>query len=306
LDSVFAQSYPHYQVIVINDGSPDTPELELTLAPYLKRVIYITHETNHGPNGARNTGLRHAASEFVALLDSDDIWLPNYLAEQVHFLRERPEYDLVYCNARFFGDSIYTGKEYMDVCPSNGEATSLAIIARQCHVFVSVLARKEALLSVGFDESFRRSEDFECWIRFTAAGHRIGYQRKVLVLYRRHAESNSANPITMAQENIRVLTKSISLWDENSPETRCLLQQKAEKEADMERLQGKLALRLEDFAAAGAHFQRANGYFRSAKLSCLVALVTILPRLVRTAYRLRGRLVRAHRDLDLSLGKKSG
>jgi glycosyltransferase involved in cell wall biosynthesis len=118
LDSVFAQSYTHHQVIVINDGSPDALELELTLAPYLKPVIYITRD-KHARMVFATQGCDTRQMSSWLFWNPDDIWLPNYLEEQVHFLREHPEYDLVYCNARFFGDSIYTGKEYMDVCPSN-------------------------------------------------------------------------------------------------------------------------------------------------------------------------------------------
>ena len=100
LDSVFAQTYPHYQVIVVNDGSPDTPELEQVLAPYMHRVIYIKQE-NRGLAGARNTGLRAAIGSLTAFLDADDIWMQGYLEEQTRFIREHTEYDLVYCNARF-------------------------------------------------------------------------------------------------------------------------------------------------------------------------------------------------------------
>ena len=295
LDSVFAQTYSNYEVIIVNDGSPDTEALEPILAPYMSRVIYITQE-NRGPNGARNTGLQTATGEFVALLDSDDIWLPNYLEEQVRFLHQHPDNDLVYCNARIFGDSIYNGKEFMDVCPSKGEATSLAIISRECHVFVSILARRRSLLSVGFDESFRRSEDFECWIRFTATGYRIGYHRQVLVLYRRHAESNSADQIAMAEENLRVLNRALTLWPVDSAEARCLSQKVTERTAELERLHGKFALRGRQFDEARKRFQAANCHFRSVKLAIVIALLKLMPSFVRITYDLRAALFRAHRD----------
>ena len=184
----------------------------------------------------------------------------------------------------------------MDVCPSKGEATSLAIISRECHVFVSILARRRSLLSVGFDESFRRSEDFECWIRFASAGYRIGYHRQVLVLYRRHAESNSADQIAMAQENIRVLTSSLRLFSDDSTEARCLSRHIAERTAELERLHGKLALRARHFDEARQHFQAANRHFRSVKLATVIALLTLMPSFVRITYDLRAALFRAHRD----------
>jgi glycosyltransferase involved in cell wall biosynthesis len=296
LDSVFAQTYPDYEVIVVNDGSPDTPALEQVLQPYIHRVIYLKQE-NRGPSSARNTGLRAATGNLVACLDADDIWNPDYLEEQTRFLHEHPEYDLVYCNARFFGDSVYAGKEYMDVCPSNGEATSIAIISRRCHVFTSVTARRAILASVGFDESIRASEDFDCWVRFTAAGHRIGYHRKILVLYRKHGTSASANTERMAKYNIQVLTKSVALWPWDSEEVRLLLEVKAQRVAELETIRGKLALRNQDIPAVVAHLQAANSYYKSAKMSVVIVLLKLAPWLVVSASQLRSLLFRAYRDV---------
>jgi glycosyltransferase involved in cell wall biosynthesis len=82
LDSVFAQTFTDYEVIVVNDGSPDTEEFERAMQPYLDRVIYLKQE-NGGASVARNAGLQTARGEFVAFLDGDDLWLPNYLEEQM-------------------------------------------------------------------------------------------------------------------------------------------------------------------------------------------------------------------------------
>ena len=82
LDSVFQQTFTDYEVIVINDGSPDTVKLEQALEPYIGRIRYIKQE-NLGAGAARNEGLRAAQGEFIAFLDADDLWLPNYLEEQL-------------------------------------------------------------------------------------------------------------------------------------------------------------------------------------------------------------------------------
>jgi glycosyltransferase involved in cell wall biosynthesis len=282
-------------VIVVNDGSPDTPALEEILLPYMHRVTYIKQE-NRGLAGARNTGLRAATGGLTALLDADDLWTPDYLEEQTRFLREHPEYDLVYCNARFFGDTVYDGQEYMAVCPSDGEATSAAIISRRCHVFVSVTARTPALRAVAFDESLRSCEDFDCWLRFSAAGYKIGYHRKVLVLYRKHGASLSASPTRMAEHNLQVLTKSLSLCPQGSEEVRLLLEAKAQKVAELETIRGKLALRNQDIPASVAHLQTANAYYKSVKKSTVNFLLKLAPRLVGAVFRLRRLLFRAYRD----------
>ena len=297
LDSVFAQTYPHYQVIVVNDGSPDTPELELVLRPYIERITYIKQE-NRGLAGARNTGLRAAVGSMVALLDSDDIWLPDYLAEQVKFLQEHSEFSLVYCNARLFGDPLFAGKDYMAVCPSNGEATAAAIISQQCNVYVSVTARRRALLAVGFDESLRSCEDFECWIRFAAAGYRIGYHRKVLVLCRRHSDSLSNNVLSMAKYKFLAIDKSLSLWPPGSTEYQLLIQAREAKAADLETFMAKAELRSSNFPAAIRHFKAANEYYKSRKTAIVIALLKVAPGLVLAVTKLRSALLPAYREPD--------
>ena len=86
LDSVFAQSFRDFEVIVVNDGSPDTPDFERALQPYLANITYIK-QANHGPSHARNTGIGKARAPLIALLDSDDFWAPDYLATHVGILR---------------------------------------------------------------------------------------------------------------------------------------------------------------------------------------------------------------------------
>src|ERR1035441_4810916 len=74
LESVFAQSFKNFEVIVVNDGSPNKESLQRPLRPYLSRIIYMSQE-NRGPSAARNLAIRRAQGELLAFLDSDDTWL---------------------------------------------------------------------------------------------------------------------------------------------------------------------------------------------------------------------------------------
>src|SRR5688572_129688 len=113
LDSVFAQSFADYEVLLVNDGSPDTPALEAALAPYRDRITYLV-QANTGPSGARNLAIRRARGEFIALLDSDDVWLPEYLAEQVRRLRDDPSIALIYSDGIITGGPL-DGRRLMEV-----------------------------------------------------------------------------------------------------------------------------------------------------------------------------------------------
>jgi glycosyltransferase involved in cell wall biosynthesis len=297
LDSVIAQSYPHFEIIIVNDGSPDTPELETVLLPYRDKIVYLTQE-NRGLAGARNTGLRAATGRLVALLDADDIWLPNYLEEQVRFLRENPDKHLVYCDAEFFGEGITPGQYYMRANPNSGEATAEAIISKHCTVFVSVTARTAVLRELGFDESLRSCEDFDCWIRMTASGYKIGYQRKVLARYRRHAASLSANPTRMGEFNLKVLNKALNLFPQGSVESLATARAIEKKHAEIAMINGKLALLNRDSEAAVRHFTVANKYYHSGKTDLLIKALKYAPDALLGLYLLRGRIWKKYQTVE--------
>src|SRR5882762_6685277 len=104
LTTVFAQTFNDFEVVIVNDGSPDTEEFERAIQPYNDRIVYLKQE-NRGASAARNTGVRAARGELIAFLDADDLWSPNYLAEQLRFMREQ-DCDLVCADANIFGDDV--------------------------------------------------------------------------------------------------------------------------------------------------------------------------------------------------------
>ena len=101
LDSVFAQTYADYEVVVADDASTD--DTAAIVARYADRMRYVRSASNVGPAGARNLAIEHASGELLALLDADDLWLPDYLAEQVALYdreeRARPGVGVVGCDA---------------------------------------------------------------------------------------------------------------------------------------------------------------------------------------------------------------
>lgn len=85
IESVFAQTYTNYEVILVNDGSKE--DITDVLAKYRYRITYLYQE-NAGPAAARNNGIRHATGDYIAFEDSDDIWLPTKLEKQVAFMEK--------------------------------------------------------------------------------------------------------------------------------------------------------------------------------------------------------------------------
>jgi glycosyltransferase involved in cell wall biosynthesis len=281
LDSVFSQTFKNFEVIVVNDGSPDTNELDQALAPYLKRIRYFQQQ-NRGAGAARNRGVQEALGEFVAFLDGDDLWMPDYLEKQIGFLRAGG-YDLAYADALLFGDSPLAGKTYMDGAPSHGPVTFVSLVRGECNVLTSgVIARRSALIEAGlFDERLRKAQDFELWTRLARRGARLGYQRKVLLHYRFRENSLSGDLLSNFERTIRVFRHIEDSYDLTPTEREELSRAIELQHASSELAKGKLALLGGRFEEARISLGRAHSILGGFKLRAAVLLVRIAPRFLQ-------------------------
>lgn len=277
--SVFAQTFKDFEMIVVNDGSPDTQRLEEVLTPFFDKIIYIKQE-NGGVAKARNTAIENARGEFIAFLDGDDQWLPEKLETQIKFLDET-DYQMVYCNAAFFGDSHHKSPTFMKQSPSNGEVTTISLINAECNVITSgTILAKSALDKFGlFDSKTKRSEDFELWFRLAKNGIKIGYQKQILIKYRVGTEGLSGDNIKRAERNIDSL---------NIIKNKNTLTEREEKEwnefmkfcqAELNLEKGKSYLAKENYTQARKNFREANKFYRKFKYSLINFLLGINPKL---------------------------
>ena len=161
IDSVLDQDYANLEVIVVDDGSTD--DTSRLLATYADRISVIGQE-NRGVSAARNTGIRAAAGELIALLDSDDTWLPGKVAAQVAFFSANPDARVCQTEELWVrnGVRVNPGKRHRK---EGGMifARSLAL----CLVSPSaVMMRRSLFDDVGlFDESLPACEDYDLWLR---------------------------------------------------------------------------------------------------------------------------------------------
>lgn len=287
LDSVFAQTLTDFEVIIVNDGSPDTDELERALAPYRERVCYIRQE-NAGAGAARNRGVREGRGEFVAFLDGDDLWNSDYLEKQLRFAREG-SYDLVYADALLFGESPIAGKTYMQTAPSEGPVTFVSLLRNDCNVITSgVVARRAALIEAGlFDESLRNAQDFEMWARMAKRGARLAYQRKVLLRYRCREGSLSGDEMNRLKREIRVYQHIKDNYDLTPAEQAELSRVMELQEAAVALADGKIRLLGERFDEARVSFEQAHRVLGGWKLGATMLMLRVAPRLLRRLARQR-------------------
>lgn len=193
IDSVLDQTYEDYELLVVDDGSTD--HTQSVVEQYSDdRITYIAHSTNQGASAARNTGIEHAEGEYLAFLDSDDVWAPRKLDKQVTELDERPpEWVAVYCGVEI-GDTDTVGiasiarslgltrLEHTEGAEGGADLIK-AVLKDELHTSAgsTLLVKTPVVEAVdGFDESFKRFQDPEFLIRVLRQG-KLAYVPEPLV-----------------------------------------------------------------------------------------------------------------------------
>ena len=209
IDSVLAQAYRDFDLIVVDDGSTDDT------AGVLRRygsAIHVISQPNGGMSSARNAGIRAASGEFLAFLDADDWWLPGKLGLQVELMQARPELGFCSCAARV--EDMNGQLLNLWQCPTWEEPFVAHLFGSGADVPGScsaVLARRERVLQAGcFDETLRGAEDPDLWIRLAAVSRYACLPEPLIVVLRRPG-SVSRNREAMRDSTLRMLRKNRDL-----------------------------------------------------------------------------------------------
>lgn len=191
LESALIQTYSYIEIIAVDDGSTDnTGDI---LERYKNRVKVLQHRRgeNKGQSASINLALGQIRGKYVAILDSDDIWLPAKIEKQVAFLDAHPDVGLVYTNGYAInekGERLYT-----IFPPDHIENSDPARTLLECHFNVpsNSLVRRSIYEQVGgFDELMRSAQDHDMGIRISEIT-RLAYLDETLWCYRRHPDSQS-------------------------------------------------------------------------------------------------------------------
>ena len=280
LNSVFAQDYQNLEIMVVNDGSPDTRELEAVLSRYQDRIVYIRQE-NKRAAGARNTAIQRAQGDLLAFLDSDDVWFADHLSSQLKLFAEYPQLDLVYSNCFVSTDSDTT---FMELSPSTCEARFESLVEERCQIPIStVVARKQAVEKAGlFDESLARCDDYDMWLRVAFHGGKIGYTRKVQArLNQGRADSLGIAKVKMLEADWEILQKIDRDLPLSHIERRCVRQRLGEVRGHCLLEEGKVQLDEGNFRKAKDLFAEANVHLQRSRLSLIRFSLALAPNLTR-------------------------
>jgi glycosyltransferase involved in cell wall biosynthesis len=209
LDSVLAQTFEDWRIVLVDDGSTDSTVD--VVAPYRERLgekmVYV-RQPNGGLPAARNAAIRNSSAEFLALLDADDIWLPNRLEESLKSFEGRPQVGLSYGYISRVGPDGVVIDTFAER-QKNGEGwIATSIYTRAVYLpCPTITFRRRCLDDVGgFDESMRATEDRDLWLRI-ALRYEVAVVPHLIAYYRTSPDSMTTDSDRMLQAQMQFIQK---------------------------------------------------------------------------------------------------
>jgi glycosyltransferase involved in cell wall biosynthesis len=209
VQSVLDQTFQNFELIIVNDGSPDN--CKEIIQSYLRdpRVKYI-EQLNAGVANARNTGIRHATGDYLAFLDQDDLWHVTKLAKQVDFMEKHPEAALSHCNVGFIdaeGRTLAT-PAWAWVKETTGHCAEDLILANRIAT-LTVLLRRSCIDKIGmFRQELAPADDWDLWLRLSVC-YSFGFIPELLGYYRLHGNNESKKFLKMRIAETRVIERFV-------------------------------------------------------------------------------------------------
>jgi glycosyltransferase involved in cell wall biosynthesis len=205
IDSVRAQTYKDYEILVVDDGSTDNTKD--VVVQYGREVTYL-YQQNQGVSAARNHAVSKASGELLAYLDADDMWYPEKLERQVAFLDTHQDCGMVHSEMSVINeqDEILHVRFYEETHRSVPHGHCVQQLLTRCHIqTLTVVERRNTFDRVGgFDERLPIAQDYLHWIMIAADGQALGYLAEPLGKYRWRTGSLIGNNRRLLEDYVKI------------------------------------------------------------------------------------------------------
>ena len=207
MDSILTQTFQDFELIVLDDYSPDNSS-EILDTYTDERIVRYRGEKNMGLSNVLNVGLQMARGEFIARMDSDDLSTPERLATQVAYLDAHPEIDLCSCGMELFG-----AKQETWVREANVEDVKITALFHSPILHASSMWRRASFEHAGllYRQEVVPAEDYDMWTRAMAAGLRLVNIPQVMYQYRIHPTQVTNHVNRLIQKDREVITNYVNL-----------------------------------------------------------------------------------------------
>jgi glycosyltransferase involved in cell wall biosynthesis len=287
IESVIGQTMGDWELLIADDGSTDDTAAIARAYAATDARVRLLQQPNAGIAAARNRAVRESTGEFLAILDSDDLWEPGYLAAQLAIFVNHPDVDIVTGNGWFLGGRRHgqPARPWPDPRP---QPTLAAILADEESIFIMSIMRRRVYDRLGgFDEALRSNEDYEFWLRAAVAGFRFIRNDEPLGHYRRRDDSLSASDLRMLTGILVVYERMRLLLAGRAAELRIVEGQIARFERERFAARARDALNSGNMHVAAGHLSAMYRHSGGAIVKLASAMAKWTPRLFSRAYRRR-------------------
>ena len=224
IESILAQSFIYFELIIINDCSPDN-SLAVINQYKDERIRLVSNTENLGLVGALNKGIELSTGKYIARMDQDDFSTSQRLEKQVEFLDQNTEYSLVGTNYRAFGI-----RSFSSISPISHIDVSLELHIHNCICHPSVMLRKADLIrkNLSYNPAFRDCEDYGLWIDMLKNNLKLGNLEEELIHYRIDGQSTTNHQMETRKNRLTpvyhyLLATLFNYADQESVEAHCAL-----------------------------------------------------------------------------------